>query len=96
MSRIFSLSAKARSVRATQAPLWFYRPYPAYCSQEAEIHGCGVQFMVFNYCLTHAALVGLKTVLRSPILQISNTTVPAGERFYDVPVSEAVIINMLV
>jgi hypothetical protein len=54
------------------------------------------QFMVFNYSLTHAALVGLKTVLRSPILQISNATVPAGERFYDVPVSEAVIINMLV
>jgi len=52
--------------------------------------------MVFNYSLTHAALVGLKTVLRSPILQISNATVPAGERFYDVPVSEAVILNMLV
>ena len=54
------------------------------------------QFMVFNYSLTHAALVSRKTVLQSPILQISNATVPSGERFYDVPASRAVVINMLV
>lgn len=54
------------------------------------------QFMVFNYSLTHAALVSRKTVLQSPILQIRNATVPSGERFYDVPVSEVVTINMLV
>ena len=54
------------------------------------------QLMVFNCSLTHAALVSRKTVLRIPILQISNATVPAGERFYDVPVSGVVIINMLV
>lgn len=54
------------------------------------------QFMVFNCSLTHAALVSRKTVLRSPVVEVKNVTVPSGERFYDVPVSEAVIINILV
>ena len=54
------------------------------------------QFMVFNCSHTHAALVSRKTVLQSPILQISNATVPSGERFYDVPVAEVATINVLV
>lgn len=54
------------------------------------------QFIVFNHSLSHAALVARNRVLRSPVVEIKNVTVPAGERFYDVPVSEVVVINMLV
>ena len=54
------------------------------------------QFMVFNCSLTHVALVSRMTVLPSPVVEVKNVTVPAGERFYDAPVSEVVIFNLLV
>tara|TARA_X000000950_G_scaffold141700_1_gene175795 strand:- start:819 stop:977 length:159 start_codon:yes stop_codon:yes gene_type:complete len=52
--------------------------------------------MVFNYSLTHAALVNRKTILPSPVVEVKNVTALAGERFYDASVPEVVIINMLV
>ena len=54
------------------------------------------QFVIFNHSLSHAALVARKRVLCSPVVEVKNVTVPAGERFYDVPVSGVVIVNMLV
>jgi hypothetical protein len=54
------------------------------------------QFMVFNCSFTCAVLLSRITVLPSPVVEVKNVTVPAGERFYDAPVSEVVIVNMLV
>ena len=54
------------------------------------------QFIIFNHSLSHAALVARKRVLCSLVVELKNVPVPAGERFYDVPVSGVVILNMLV
>ena len=52
-------------------------------------------FMVMNNSLTHGAVVGSKLVLQSPIIEVKNMTVPTGERFFDVPVDNINIINLL-
>ena len=52
--------------------------------------------MMFNCSFTHAALVSRKTIMKSPLVEIRNATVPSAERFYDVPVSDIIVVNMLV
>mgnify|MGYP001498562160 CR=1 FL=1 len=53
------------------------------------------QFMVFTCSLTHVALVSRKTIMKSPLVEIRNATVPRGERFYDVRMSDILVVNML-
>lgn len=53
------------------------------------------QFIVLNKGLTHAAVVGRKTVLASPVVEVANAVVPSGERFYDVPTKGLAIINLM-
>ena len=53
------------------------------------------QFMIFNNSLTHAAIFGRKTVLESPCVEVPHRKRRVGEKFFDVPVSEAHIVQTL-
>ncbi len=46
-------------------------------------------FMVFNAGLHRVAVVGRKAVQKAPKVEVPNREVAFGERFFDVPVSEA-------
>jgi hypothetical protein len=50
--------------------------------------------MVMNNSLTHGAVVSRKLILTSPVVEVK-MTVPTGERFYDVPVSNIEVVNLL-
>ena len=65
------------------------------CSRKKKFMSPPSMFMVMNNSLTHGAVVGSKLVLQSPIIEVKNMTVPTGERFFDVPVDNINIINLL-
>ncbi len=46
-------------------------------------------FMIFNSCLHRVAIISRKAVLSSPKVEVPNRQIAFGERFYDVPVSQA-------
>jgi len=52
-------------------------------------------FVVLNNSLTHAAVVGRKTILASSVVEVANAVVPSGERFYDVPATAIEIVNLM-
>jgi hypothetical protein len=53
-------------------------------------------FIAMNNSLTHGAVVSSKLVLASlPVIEVSNASVPSGERFFDVPLDGVQIINLL-
>ena len=52
-------------------------------------------FVVMNNSLTHGAVISSKNIIASPVVEVKNTTVPIGESFYDVPVSNIKVINLL-
>ena len=53
-------------------------------------------FMVMNNSLTHGAVVNRALILASaPVVEVANATVPSGERFFDVPVDDIEIVNLL-
>ena len=52
-------------------------------------------FMVMNNSLTHGAVVSRNLILTSPAVEAKNMTVQTGERFYDVPVADIQVINLL-
>ena len=52
-------------------------------------------FMVMNNSLTHGAVVSRKLILASPVVEVKNMTVPSGESFYDMPVGDIQVINLL-
>ena len=35
-----------------------------------------------------------KLILASPVIEVANATVPSGERFFDIPVDRAQIVNL--
>ena len=53
--------------------------------------------MVMNNSLTHGAIVSRKYILASPhpVVEVKNTTVPTGERFYDVFVADIKVVNLM-
>lgn len=53
------------------------------------------QFMIFNNSLTHAALFGRKVVLNSPCVEVSNVKIMHGEKFFDVPLSQAKFVQTI-
>lgn len=53
------------------------------------------QFMVFNNSLTHAAVFSRQAVRNSPCVEVPNAKIRFGEKFYDVPVSEAHFVQTL-
>ena len=54
------------------------------------------KLIVFNHSLSNAALVAHNSVLRSHVVEVKNVTVPSGERFYHVLVSDIIVVNILV
>ena len=53
-------------------------------------------FMVMNNSLTHGAVVSSKLILALIVVEeVKNMTVPTGERFYDMPVGDAQVVNLL-
>jgi hypothetical protein len=54
------------------------------------------QFMVFNNSLTHAAVIGRKTVMDSPQVVVPNIKISAGEKFYDIPANKAHFVQTLI
>ena len=46
-------------------------------------------FMIFNAGLHRVAIISRKAVLNSPKVVVPNRQVAQGEKFYDVPVSQA-------
>ena len=65
------------------------------CSRKKKFMSPPSMFTVMNNSLTHGAVVGSKLVLQSPIIEVKNMTVPTGERFFDMPVDNINIINLL-
>ena len=50
---------------------------------------------MLNNSLTHASVVGRKTILASPVVEVANAVVPTGEQFYDVPATLIEIVNLM-
>ena len=65
------------------------------CTRKKKFMSPPSMFMVMNNSLTHRAVVSSKLILQSPIIEVKNMTVPTGERFFDVPVDDINVINLL-
>ena len=65
------------------------------CSRKKKFMSPPSMFMVMNNSLTHGAVVGSKLVMQSPIIEVQNMIVLTGEQFFDVPVDNINIINLL-
>ena len=52
-------------------------------------------FTVMINSLTYAAVVNRRLILASPVVEVKNSTVPTGERFYDIPAKNINVINLL-
>ena len=52
-------------------------------------------FMVMNNSLTHGAIVSRKYILASPVVEVKNKTIPTGERFYDITVTDIKVVNLM-
>jgi hypothetical protein len=52
-------------------------------------------FMIFNSFLSHAALIGRKTVRSAEIVVVPNKKVSAGEKFYSIPVENVKFVYTL-
>ena len=65
------------------------------CSRKKKFMSPTSMFMVMNNSLTHSTVVGSKLVMQSPIIEVQNMIVLTGERFFDVPVDNINIINLL-
>ena len=73
----------------------FNFPNPHICCRKKKFMSPPSMFMVMNNSLTHGAIVSSKLILQSPIIEVKNMTVPTGERFFDVPVDDINVINLL-
>ena len=51
-------------------------------------------FMVINNNLTYSALVNQRLILASLVVEVKNSTVPTGERFYDIPAENINVVNL--
>jgi len=49
-------------------------------------------FMLFNHSLTRAAIINRQQVLAAPVSKVANNQIAFGEKFFDVPVSEAIFV----
>ena len=52
-------------------------------------------FMIFNSFLSHAALIGRKTVQSADIVVVPNVKVSMGEKFYSIPVENVKFVYTL-
>lgn len=53
-----------------------------------------VEYWVLNAAGTHAMIVPEDLLVRSPLVVVSNKYVPNGEKFYQVPVSECIQVEL--
>ena len=56
--------------------------------RKAKFFSKPTQFFILNNSMTHAGVVGRKTVMNSPRVEVHNVKISAGEKFFDVPASE--------
>ena len=54
-----------------------------------------VTFFVLNSGRTHAAVVSLQKLLKSPAVQVKNKMVPMGDYFYEIALKDVEFVNLL-
>ena len=65
------------------------------CTRSKKFIISAAMFMVMNNSLTYATVVNRRLILASPVVEVKNSTVPTGERFYDIPAENINVINLL-
>ena len=65
------------------------------CPRKRKFMSPPSMFVLMNNSFTHGAVISSKNIIASPVVEVRNTTVPIGERFYGVPVSNIEVINLL-
>ena len=64
-------------------------------SRKQEFTDDRVTFFVLNSGRTHAAVVSLQKLLKSPVVQVKNKMVPMGDYFYEIALEDVEFINLI-
>ena len=64
-------------------------------ARKAKFLNRSIKFMIFNYSLTHAAVVSHSAVVNAPVIEVPNIYVAKGERFFDIPLSAIHFVPIL-
>ena len=54
-----------------------------------------VTFFVLNNARPHAAVVGRRKLLKSPVVQVKNKMVPMGDYFYEIALKDVEFVNLI-